>query len=181
MLWVGATWSLVLWDYRGAGGVGGGRGGRLWQSAHGAAVSDEDCVGGSAGLLSGCRSHVFRFLLSPGFFSAAGLWRDRQVWKRPSARGLRCSGVSFRRMRCSLGLSRLWVCAHQHPATLCSYCSVAQSCLTLFDPMDCSPPGSSVHKDFPGKNSGVACHSLIQGIFPTQGSNLHLLYWQADS
>ena len=29
--------------------------------------------------------------------------------------------------------------------------------------------------DFPGKNSGVGCHSLLQGIFPTQGLNLHLL------
>ena len=31
---------------------------------------------------------------------------------------------------------------------------VAQSCLTLFDPMDCSPPGSSVHGDSPGNNTG---------------------------
>ena len=37
--------------------------------------------------------------------------------------------------------------------------------------MDCSPPGSSVHGDSPGKNSGVSCHALLQGIFPTQGSN----------
>ena len=29
--------------------------------------------------------------------------------------------------------------------------------------------------DFPGKNTGVDCHFLLQGIFPTQGSNLHLL------
>ena len=34
---------------------------------------------------------------------------------------------------------------------------------------------------FPGKNTGVGCHFLLQGIFPTQGSNLHLLHWQADS
>ena len=34
--------------------------------------------------------------------------------------------------------------------------------------------------DFPGKNTGVGCHFLLQGIFPTQGSNLHLLHWQAD-
>ena len=45
--------------------------------------------------------------------------------------------------------------------------------------MDCSPPGSSM--DFPGKNTGVGCHFLLQGIFPTQGSNLHLPQWQADS
>ena len=33
----------------------------------------------------------------------------------------------------------------------------------------------------PGKNTGVGCHALLQGIFPTQGSNPHLLHWQADS
>ena len=30
--------------------------------------------------------------------------------------------------------------------------------------------------DFPGKNTGVGCHFLLQGIFPTQGSKQHLLY-----
>ena len=45
---------------------------------------------------------------------------------------------------------------------------VAQSCPSLCDPMDCSPPGSSVHGDSPGKNTGVYCHALLQGIFPTQ-------------
>ena len=38
--------------------------------------------------------------------------------------------------------------------------------------------------DSPGKNTGVGCHFLLQGIFPAQGSNLHLLHllhWQADS
>ena len=34
--------------------------------------------------------------------------------------------------------------------------------------------------DFPGKNTRVGCHSLFQGIFPTQRSNPHL-HWQADS
>ena len=59
-----------------------------------------------------------------------------------------------------------------------------QSCPTLCDSMDCSPPGSSVHGDSPGENSDVGCHALLQGIFPTQGSNprlLHLLRWQAGS
>ena len=49
-------------------------------------------------------------------------------------------------------------------------CLVAQSCPTLCDPMDCSrllcPWDSS------GKNTGMGCHSLLQGIFLTQGSNL---------
>ena len=30
--------------------------------------------------------------------------------------------------------------------------------------------------DIPGKDTGVGCHSLLQGIFPTQGSNSHLLH-----
>ena len=50
-------------------------------------------------------------------------------------------------------------------------CLVDQSRLTLCDPLDCSPPGSSVHGDSPGKNTGVGCHALLQGIFPTQGLN----------
>ena len=55
-------------------------------------------------------------------------------------------------------------------------CLVAQSCPTLCNPMDCSPPGSSVHGDSPGKNTGVGCHALLQGIFPTQGSIPGLLH-----
>ena len=46
-------------------------------------------------------------------------------------------------------------------------CLIGQLCLTFCDPMDCSPPGSSVHRYFSGKNTGVGCHSLLQGIFPT--------------
>ena len=53
--------------------------------------------------------------------------------------------------------------------------SVAQSCLTLCDPTDCSPPGSSVHGDSPGKNIGVGCHALLHGIVPSQESNQGLL------
>ena len=55
-------------------------------------------------------------------------------------------------------------------------CSVAQMCPTHCNPMDCSPPGSSVHGDSPGKNTGVGSLSLLQGIFPTQGLNPCLPY-----
>ena len=56
-----------------------------------------------------------------------------------------------------------------------------QLCLTLCDPMDHS---LLCPWDSPNKNTRVGCHALLQGIFPTQGSNLcllHLLHWQADS
>ena len=56
-------------------------------------------------------------------------------------------------------------------AGACMLCLVAQWCPTLGDPMDCSLPGSSVHRDSPDKNTRVGCHALLQGIFPTQGSN----------
>ena len=59
----------------------------------------------------------------------------------------------------------------------CEYlCLVAQSCPTACNPMDSSPWNS------PGKNTGVGCHFLLQGIFPIQGSNpglqhcRHILY-----
>ena len=51
------------------------------------------------------------------------------------------------------------------------YVKLLQSCLTHCNSMDCRPPGSSVHEDFPGKNPGVGCHAILQGIFSTQGSN----------
>ena len=62
----------------------------------------------------------------------------------------------------------------------CSYyllraCMCAKSFLTLCDPMHCSQPG---------KNYGVGCCALLQGIFPIQGLNLRLLcllHWQAGS
>ena len=53
---------------------------------------------------------------------------------------------------------------------------VTQSCSTLCNPMDCRLPGSSVHGIFPGKNTGVGCHFLLQGIVLTQGSNPGLLH-----
>ena len=50
-------------------------------------------------------------------------------------------------------------------------CLVTLLCLTLCDAMHCSPPGSSVPGNSPGKNIGVGCHALLQGIFTIQGSN----------
>ena len=56
------------------------------------------------------------------------------------------------------------------------------SCVQLFsDPMDYSPPSPFCPWDFPGKNTKVGCHFLLQGIFLTQESNLCLLLWQVDS
>ena len=51
-----------------------------------------------------------------------------------------------------------------------------QLCPTFCNPMDCSPPGSSVHRDSPGKNTGVDCQALLQGIIRvTQETSPNLL------
>src|SRR5574340_839742 len=59
-----------------------------------------------------------------------------------------------------------------------------QLCPSLSSPMDCSPTRLLCPWGSPGKNTGVGCHALLQGIFPTQGSNLcllHLQHWEAGS
>ena len=58
---------------------------------------------------------------------------------------------------------------------MCVLCLVTQSCLTLCDPVDCSPPGSSVHGIFQTRITGVGCHALLQGIFLMQGLNPRFL------
>ena len=52
----------------------------------------------------------------------------------------------------------------------------ARLCLTLCDPMDCTPPGSSVHGILHGKDTGVGSQPLLQGIFQNQKSNPNLLH-----
>ena len=47
--------------------------------------------------------------------------------------------------------------------------------------MICSPAGFSLHGDFPGKNTGVGCYALLQGIFLTQGLKLQSLLFVAKS
>ena len=57
----------------------------------------------------------------------------------------------------------------------CVCAQVTQSHLTLCDLMDYSPPRLLCSWDFPGKNTGMGCHFLLQGIFSIQGLNPHLL------
>ena len=53
-------------------------------------------------------------------------------------------------------------------------CMSLQLCLTLCDPMDCSPQGSSVHAIFQARI--LDCHFFLQETFLTRGLNPHLLY-----
>ena len=64
----------------------------------------------------------------------------------------------------------------------CCYTAVTKSCQTLLQPPGLKPTRLLCPWDFPGKNTGVGCHFLLQGmIILTQGSNPHLLHWQAES
>ena len=62
----------------------------------------------------------------------------------------------------------------------CECAKSLQSCLTLCNPLDYSPPDSSVHEDSPGKNAGVGCRALPPGDLPDPGI-LHLLHRQVCS
>ena len=58
---------------------------------------------------------------------------------------------------------------------LCVYAKSFQSCSTLCDPYGLKPTRLLCPWDSPGKNTGVGCYFLLQGIFLTKGSNLNLL------
>ena len=68
-----------------------------------------------------------------------------------------------------------------HPNIQHMHANSLQLCPNLCDPMDYRPPGSSVHGIAQAR---VGYHTLLQGIFPIQGSNAHLLcllHWQTSS
>ena len=59
----------------------------------------------------------------------------------------------------------------QEPPALCA----VLSCVQLFATPWTIPHQAPLPMDFPGKNTGVGCHFILQGILPNQGSNSHLL------
>ena len=85
-------------------------------------------------------------------------------------------------MRYYSALKRNEVCVHYDMCV----CVCVPSRSVMFDslrPHGLYPTRLLCQWNFPGKNTGVGCHFLLQGIFPTQGSNLgllHLLHWQAS-
>ena len=68
--------------------------------------------------------------------------------------------------------------------SFCMDLCCTESYLTLLWPHELQPTRLLCHWNFPGMNTGVVCHFLLQGILPTHGLNLNLsrlLHWQADS
>ena len=119
-----------------------------------------------------------------GNTAVCGKWKWVGVETRPEvALGRRCSqtmALYGRQTSVSLPkpmLTSLLLCRNSfvpncirknEASRSCPCCAVVvtQSCPTLCNPMDCSLTGSSDHGDSPGKNTGVGCHALLQGIFP---------------
>ena len=56
------------------------------------------------------------------------------------------------------------------------WAKLLQSCLTLCDLIDCSPPGCCVHKILQARVMELVTMPSSRGIFPTQRSNPHLLH-----
>ena len=115
--------------------------------------------------------------------TSAGYGREEQSRTSQVAEGCDDEGVTQRisvlRDYWKMLISVIKMFALKEVTYVC-VCVCAQLCLTLCDPMDCR---LLCLWDYPGKNTGVSCHFLLQGIFPTQGSNLCLLcllHWQAD-
>ena len=96
-----------------------------------------------------------------------GVAKSRTQWATkhaaPNLAGHK-SRVEERRAGEQMPVKMLYFCVCVH------VCLVAQSCPTLCDPVDCGPP-VSVHGDSPDKNTRMGCHALLQGIFPSRGSN----------
>ena len=119
-----------------------------------------------------------------GFDPLIGLWNNLSRWK-PASKNKQKKKQNLKKQDtrndlfthgksvcCFVKLFFVNVCQTVY---VCGGGVVTKLCPTLCDPMDCSPPGSSVSGISPSRNTGVGCHFLLQGIFPTQESNLSLL------
>ena len=106
------------------------------------------------------------------------VWRipkDRGVW-RGTVHGVTESDLTEQLSTHTHMYVYIHTYIHMHTYYACVCAKTFQSCPTLCDPMDCSPPDSSVLGDSPGKITGVGCHALLQGTFPTQELNSGLLH-----
>ena len=94
--------------------------------------------------------------ISHTYSNGDGPWKHYVKWKRPDTKGSMLQGSIYMVL-------------------------VTQSCPTLLQPHGLLPTTLLCSWNSPGKNTGVGCHSLLQGIFLTQGSNLVTPALQADS
>ena len=126
---------------------------------------------------------VFGGRIFPPPFPASSHWaqpvgdkrKEMSMWRQKRLGNFFPATPMWQHTSCALAIS-----CDCNPASWfkCVHAQLLESCPTLCDLMDYSLPGSSVHGDSPGKilKWGVGCLALLQKIFMTQGSNLHLLH-----
>ena len=108
------------------------------------------------------------------------------VCTRDMLKNVYCS-IVYNSKRWGISQNQLYECAcakFLYYSYTCMCAKSLQLCMTLCDPMDCSPAGSSVHGILQAKSTGMGCCALFQAIFLTQGLNLRLLCplcWQVGS
>ena len=107
-------------------------------------------------------------------FSIPGIFQARvPEWVAISFQGIfPTQGSNLDLLHCR---ETLYPLSHQGIPKRKEESEVTQLCRALCDPMDCSPTRLLRPWDFPGKDTGVGCHFLLQEIFPTQGLNPGLL------
>ena len=100
-------------------------------------------------------------------------WVRKIPWRR--AQQPTPVGHNWKQLSLNARMYRSWFVAYKT-----KFFIVVSDCATLW----AEPARRLCPWDSPGKNTGVECHFLLQGIFPTQGLNPHLLcllHWQASS
>ena len=106
--------------------------------------------------------------------------KEKEMATHPSILAWRIPGTEEPSGLPSMGSDRVgynWATKHSTAVDAKSL----QSCWTLWDPLDCNTPGSSVPGDSPGENIRVGCHALLQGNLPTPAIEPRSPVLQADS
>ena len=104
--------------------------------------------------------------------------QDIETTQIPTNRGMNKEIVLYTYIAITVAIleSKMMFCGKQPKNFyVLVYCLVPKSCLTLLQPNGLQPARLLCPCDSPGKNTGVGCPFLLQGIFPTQGSNPHPL------
>ena len=121
--------------------------------------------------------HLGRHFLKADAFLSKIIFMVAQEFSPSDERGCEVCSIfrnNFVKRHPVLQPHHLWSCPKEgkiivDPKAAGACLVTAQSCLTLCNSMDCSPPGSSAQWDSPGKKTGVGCHALLQELLPTQG------------
>ena len=91
-------------------------------------------------------------------------WRKRFKPIYPKSHNVQLMTEVRTKLVFAINISSSWT-----HSTYCAVLSRSVMSDSVTQCMDCSLAGYSVHGDSPGKNTGMVCHALLQGIFPTQG------------